>query len=91
MALEQVGWYLKGTINEGLILKPNLQADKFAIDIYVDAMFTAGWGTELCTNSGSIKSYNVYCWNHRISCSLVLQVTATQEKNPVALVRKNSL
>ena len=60
MALERIGRYLKGTINEGLILKPNLQSDKFAVDIYVDAAFASGWGTELGTNPDSVKSRTGY-------------------------------
>ena len=60
LALERIGRYLKGTINEGLILKPNLQTDKFAVDIYVDAAFASGWGTELGTNPDSVKSRTGY-------------------------------
>ena len=60
LALERIGRYLKGTINECLILKPNLQTDKFAVDIYVDAAFASGCGTELGTNPDSVKSRTGY-------------------------------
>ena len=42
ISLEQIGRYLKGTIKEGLILKLNLQTNKFKIDIYVDTAFASG-------------------------------------------------
>ena len=51
-----VGRYLKGTIKGGLILKSNRKTDKFKIDIYVDAAFASGWGTEQGTNPDSVKS-----------------------------------
>jgi hypothetical protein len=56
LALEQIGRYLKGTIEKGLILKPNLTESEFKIDVYVDAAFASGWGTELGTNPDSVKS-----------------------------------
>jgi hypothetical protein len=34
--LEQIGQYLKGTLDEGLILKPSEELD---IDVFVDADF----------------------------------------------------
>ena len=39
LAVERIGRYLKGTIEEGLILKPKRVTDKFKIDIYIDAAF----------------------------------------------------
>ena len=42
LALERIGRYLKGTIKNGLILKPNRKINKFKIDIYVDAAFANG-------------------------------------------------
>jgi len=56
LALERIGRYLKGTIEKGLILKPNLTESEFKIDVYVDAAFASGWGTELGTNPESVKS-----------------------------------
>jgi hypothetical protein len=60
LALERIGRYLKGTIDRGLILKPNLNESKYKIDIYVDAAFASGWGTELGTNPDSVKSRTGY-------------------------------
>ena len=60
LALERIGRYLKGTIDKGLILKPNLDESKYKIDIYVDAAFASGWGTELGTNPDSVKSRTGY-------------------------------
>ena len=37
LALERIGRYLRGTIEESLILKPNIITNKFKIDIYVEA------------------------------------------------------
>jgi hypothetical protein len=56
LALERIGRYLKGTINKGLILKPDLDESTFKIDVYVDAAFASGWGTEQGTNPDSVKS-----------------------------------
>ena len=42
-------------IKAGLILKPNHKTDNFKIDIYVDAAFISGWGTEQRTNPDSVK------------------------------------
>jgi hypothetical protein len=60
LALERIGRYLKGTIEKGLILKPNLKQTTFSIDVYVDAAFASGWGTELGTNPDSVKSRTGY-------------------------------
>jgi hypothetical protein len=59
-ALERIGRYLKGTIDGGLILKPNLNESIYKIDVYVDAAFASGWGTELGTNPDSVKSRTGY-------------------------------
>jgi hypothetical protein len=60
LAIERIGRYLKGTIDKGLILKPNLKESTFKIDVYVDAAFASGWGTELGTNPDSVKSRTGY-------------------------------
>ena len=57
LALERIGRYLKVTIKEGLILKPNRVTDKIKIDIYFDTAFASGWGTEQGTNPDSVKSH----------------------------------
>ena len=59
LALIQIGRYLKGTLDKGLILKPT-NNDSFKMDIYVDAAFACGWGTELGTNPDSVKSRTGY-------------------------------
>jgi hypothetical protein len=46
-ALKQIGRYLKGTHNEGLVLHPEKLDTHFCLDVYVDASFACGWGTEL--------------------------------------------
>ena len=60
LAIERIGRYLKGTIDKGLILKPNLKETTFKIDVYVDAAFASGWGTELGSNPDSVKSRTGY-------------------------------
>ena len=59
LALIQIGQYLKGTIDKGLILKPNI-TDKPNIDLYVDAAFATGWRTEQSTSPDSVKSRTGY-------------------------------
>ena len=56
LALERIGRYLKGTLDKGLILHPIKNIDQFKIDVYVDAAFACGWGTEEGTNPESVKS-----------------------------------
>ena len=60
IALERIGSYLKGTSDKGLILQPVPLKDQYNINIYVDAAFTSGWGTELGTNPDSVKSQTRY-------------------------------
>ena len=59
LALIQIGRYLKGTLDKGLILKPT-NNDSFKMDVYVDAAFACGWGTEVGTNPDSVKSRTGY-------------------------------
>ena len=56
LALKRIGQYLKGTIEKGLILRPDLTESKFKIDVYVDAALASGWCTELGSNPDSVKS-----------------------------------
>ena len=61
IAMEQIGRYIKETASEGLILHPKRPASEnnkhyFDIDVYVDADFASGWGTEDGTNPDSVKS-----------------------------------
>jgi hypothetical protein len=52
-ALERIGLYLKGTLDEGLILKPTGELD---IDIYVDADFAGLWPHEDKQDPTCVKS-----------------------------------
>lgn len=53
--MEQIRRYLKGTVNEGLVLRPKY-LDYTNMDVYVDLDFASGWGTEEGTNPDSVKS-----------------------------------
>lgn len=55
VALEYIGRYLKGTSDEGLILKPDRDR-LFQIDCYVDADFSGMWGHESPHDPTSVKS-----------------------------------
>jgi hypothetical protein len=52
-ALKRIGWYLKSTINEGLVLRPTETLD---IDCYVDADFSGLWPHEDKTDPSCVKS-----------------------------------
>ena len=60
LALIQIGRYLKGTLDNGLILKPSHDSSSFQMDVYVDAAFACGWGSEEGTNPDSVKSRTGY-------------------------------
>jgi hypothetical protein len=59
LALIRLGRYLKGTAAKGIILRP-ISLSKLNIDVYVDAAFACGWGTENGTNPESVKSRTGY-------------------------------
>ena len=59
LALIRISRYLKGAIDKGLIMKPN-DALSFKTDIYVDAAFACGWGTESSANPDCVKSRTGY-------------------------------
>ena len=92
LALERIGRYLKGTLDKGLILKPIPFADKqFSIDVFVDAAFACGWGTEHGTNPESVKSRTGYIievmgcsvvWCSKLQTSIA---TSTMESEYTAL------
>jgi Reverse transcriptase (RNA-dependent DNA polymerase) len=52
-ALEQIGQYLKGTLDEGLVLRPT---DNLDIDVYVDADFAGLWPHEDKQDPTCVKS-----------------------------------
>ncbi|MBE0451949.1 MAG: hypothetical protein IBX70_14070, partial [Clostridia bacterium] len=53
LALERIGQYLKGTMEEGLILKPN---GSFDIECHVDADFAGLWPSEDIMDPSCVKS-----------------------------------
>ena len=55
LALIRIGQYLKGTIDEGLILKPS-SMDHFEMDVHVDSDFLGIYGKEQCTDRTNVKS-----------------------------------
>jgi hypothetical protein len=54
LALIRLGRYLKGTADEEIILQP-INLSELNIDVYVDAAFACGWGSECGTNPESVK------------------------------------
>ena len=59
LALIQIGRYLKGTLDKGLILRPTA-IETLNVNIYVDAAFACGWQTEEGSNPDSVKSRTGY-------------------------------
>jgi hypothetical protein len=59
LALIRLGRYLKGTAAKGIILQP-INLSQLNIDVYVDAAFACGWGSECGTNPESVKSRTGY-------------------------------
>jgi hypothetical protein len=59
LALIRIGRYLKGTADKGIILRP-LEAESLKTDVYVDAAFACGWGSEIGSNPESVKSRTGY-------------------------------
>jgi hypothetical protein len=70
IALERIGRYLKGTIDKGLILQPNLSESVFKMNVYVGAAFASGWGTELGSNPESVKSRTDFIFEV-MGCSVI--------------------
>lgn len=58
IALEKIGMYLKGTLDQGLILRPKVKDESLVLDIdcYVDADFAGLYSYEEVTNPVSVKS-----------------------------------
>jgi hypothetical protein len=90
-SIERIGLYLKGTLDEGLVLKPDNLDKIFRIDVFVDAAFASGWGTELGTNPDSVKSRTGYIieimgcsvlWKSKLQTSIA---TSTMESEYIAL------
>lgn len=90
LALIQIGRYLKGTADKGIILKPS-QTGNLEVDVYVDAAFACGWGRELSTNPDSVKSRTGYIievancpvlWTSKLQSTIA---TSTMESEYTAL------
>ena len=52
-AVKRIGRYLKGTMDKGLILKPN---DDLCLDLYADAGFCGLWTVEKADDPISVRS-----------------------------------
>ena len=59
LALIRIGQYLKGTMNEGMIMKP-MKTDSFQMDVYVDSDFLGLYGTEPRTDPDNVKNRTGY-------------------------------
>jgi hypothetical protein len=60
-ALERIGQYLKGTMDQGLILRPQkFDGGEFSTDVYVDADFARGWGYEDASDPACVRSRTGY-------------------------------
>lgn len=59
LALIRIGQYLKGTLDEGLIMKP-MDTGSFKMDVYVDSDFLGLYGKELRTDPDNVKSRTGY-------------------------------
>jgi hypothetical protein len=70
---------------------PDKLDSQFCLDVYVDASFACGWGTELGTNTDSVKSRTGYIieimgcsvlWKTQLQTSIA---TSTMESEYIAL------
>jgi hypothetical protein len=59
LALIRIGQYLKGTIDEGLIMKP-MNTKSFKMDAYVDSNFLGLYGKERRSDPDNVKSRTGY-------------------------------
>ena len=59
LVLTHIGQYLKGTMNEGMIMKP-MKTDSFQMDVYVDSDFLGSYGTEPRTDPDNVKNRTGY-------------------------------
>jgi hypothetical protein len=84
-ALKRIGRYLKGTLEEGLVLRPS---DSFDIDCYVDADFAGLWPYEDKLDPTCVKSQTGFVANCPVIWSSKLQgdvATSTMESEYSAL------
>lgn len=59
LALIQLGQYLKGTIGQGMVLKP-MKLDEFCMDVYVDSDFMGIYGKEERNDPDNVRSRTGY-------------------------------
>ena len=93
MALEHIGQHLKGTMEEGLIMKPT---DNFNVDVYVDADFAGLWPHEDKHDPTCVKSRTGYAiciadcpvvWGSKLQGSIALSTTEA-EYNALSMVMR---
>ena len=59
LALIRLGQYLKGTLENGMIVKP-MRLDEFTMDVYVDSDFMGLYGNELRNDPDNVRSRTGY-------------------------------
>jgi len=96
IALLRIGQYLRGTINEGLIMSTN---NELGIDCFVDADFAGMWGAEHPQDPTSVKSRTGYVlllsgcpiiWVSKLQSDIALS-TMEAEYNALSMAMKDLL
>jgi len=94
--LLRIGQYLRGTINEGLIMSTN---NELGIDCFVDADFAGMWGVEHPQDPTSVKSRTGYVlllsgcpiiWVSKLQSDIALS-TMEAEYNALSMAMKDLL
>jgi hypothetical protein len=95
-ALERIGQYLKGTMKEGLILRPSGEMD---IDCYVDADFAGLWPYEDKHDPSCVKSRTGFAicisncpviWSSKLQTDIAMS-TMESEYNALSMAMKSVL
>ena len=95
-ALERIGQYLKGTMEEGLILRPSGELD---IDCYVDADFAGLWPYEDKHDPSCVKSRTGFAicisncpviWSSKLQTDIAMS-TMESEYNALSMAMKSVL
>jgi len=96
IALERIGQYLKGTVHEGLILKPS---KNYTVDVYVDSDFAGLWPYEERNDPSCVKSRAGFVisvsscpviWNTKLMQDIALS-TMEAEYNALSLCMRSVL
>jgi hypothetical protein len=96
IALLRIGQYLRGTMNKGLVLRPNTE---LGIDCFVDADFAGTWGSEDVHEPISVKSRTGYVlclsgcpivWVSKLQSDIALS-TMEAEYNALSMAMKDLL